>query len=153
MRELPAIDNTAALGWLQHTVRPLLRPVDSFGPANAGCARGNVRGDCPAPADLAIEGSGVAGAAAARCAGCSRQAQAGGRPMTRVHAARQLLAHGPLSMGDFIAITGWTQMQARRTVSHMSETGIIRPVNLGGRRCHALASPVILPCVNAEAMR
>ncbi|WP_168921873.1 hypothetical protein [Polaromonas vacuolata] len=38
MSGLPAIGNAAALGWLLHTVRPLLRSSNRFGPAIETCA-------------------------------------------------------------------------------------------------------------------
>ncbi len=143
MHQLPESASQSALGWVQHTVRPLLRAADPVGQANEGGARGDVCRNCIASSDHPIEGARVAGVEVDGCANCHRQAKAGDRPMTRVHAARQLLAHGPLSMGAFIAITGWSRVQARKTVSHMSEVGLIKPVNVAGQRCHALAdSPV-----------
>jgi len=39
--------------------------------------------------------------------------------MTRTHAARQLLAHGPLSFGQFAEITGWPAAACRRVLSYL----------------------------------
>lgn len=50
--------------------------------------------------------------------------------MTRAHAARQLLALGPLSMRDFRAITGWPAKVSRKVISSLQERGYI--VNEGG---------------------
>lgn len=81
--ELPAIDSTAALGWVQHAVRSLLRAVDSFGQADAGRARGDVCSARIAPATDADKGAGVAGAATAGCADRKGQATTGVRPVMR----------------------------------------------------------------------
>jgi len=45
--------------------------------------------------------------------------------MTKAHAMRCLLQHGPLTMGEIITITGWPAKQARKTVSYLSESGQI----------------------------
>lgn len=39
--------------------------------------------------------------------------------MTRTHAARQLLAHGPLTFGEFVSITGWPYAECRRVLSYL----------------------------------
>lgn len=39
--------------------------------------------------------------------------------MTRSHAARQLLAHGPLTFGQFADITGWPLNVCRRVLSYL----------------------------------
>lgn len=41
--------------------------------------------------------------------------------MTRTHAARMLLALGPLSFRDFHAITGWPYEVARKVISHLQD--------------------------------
>lgn len=46
-----------------------------------------------------------------------------GHGMTKAHAIRKLLDHGPLTMGEIIAITGWPAKQARRAVYGLSEWG------------------------------
>jgi hypothetical protein len=52
--------------------------------------------------------------------------------MTRTHAAVQLLRHGPLSMREFIAITGWTRRQSRQTLNHLiHDHGILEIVKRG----------------------
>ena len=45
--------------------------------------------------------------------------------MSRAHAARQLLALGPLSFRDFHTITGWPYEVARRVISRLQEWGEI----------------------------
>lgn len=45
--------------------------------------------------------------------------------MTRRHAATQLLRLGPLSLGEFVTITGWPYKTARQTISRLLETGHI----------------------------
>lgn len=42
--------------------------------------------------------------------------------MTRAHAARMLLAHGPLSFGDFVTITGWHVSTCRNVLSYIVDT-------------------------------
>ena len=39
--------------------------------------------------------------------------------MTRAHAARMLLAHGPLAFRDFVTITGWPVATCRRVLSYL----------------------------------
>lgn len=39
--------------------------------------------------------------------------------MTRTHAARQLLAHGPLSFRQFAEITGWPRAACRRVLAYL----------------------------------
>lgn len=39
--------------------------------------------------------------------------------MTRTHAARQLLALGPLTFGQFATITGWPVAACRRVLSYL----------------------------------
>lgn len=45
--------------------------------------------------------------------------------MTRTHAARQLLRHGPLAMSEFKEITGWPQKQAHNTIKALLSTGAV----------------------------
>ena len=42
--------------------------------------------------------------------------------MTRAHAARMLLAHGPLTFGEFATITGWPVAVCRRVLSYLVDT-------------------------------
>jgi hypothetical protein len=42
--------------------------------------------------------------------------------MTRTHAARQLLALGPLAFGQFAEITGWPVTACRRVLSYLVDT-------------------------------
>lgn len=39
--------------------------------------------------------------------------------MTRTYAARQLLALGPLSFGEFVTVTGWPVNSCRRVLSYL----------------------------------
>lgn len=39
--------------------------------------------------------------------------------MTRTQAARQLLALGPLSFGEFVTFTGWPVSTCRRVLSYL----------------------------------
>jgi hypothetical protein len=39
--------------------------------------------------------------------------------MTKTYAARQLLALGPLSFGEFVTVTGWTASACRRVLSYL----------------------------------
>ena len=41
--------------------------------------------------------------------------------MTKAHAIRKLLEHGPLAIGEIIEITGWPAKQARRAVYALSD--------------------------------
>jgi hypothetical protein len=43
--------------------------------------------------------------------------------VTRVHAIRCLLQHGPLTTAEIITITGWPARQARRAVYALSDWG------------------------------
>lgn len=42
--------------------------------------------------------------------------------MTRAHAARMLLFHGPLAFRDFVTITGWPVANCRRVLSYLVDT-------------------------------
>jgi hypothetical protein len=44
--------------------------------------------------------------------------------MTKTHAARQLLAHGPLDLLEFVSVTGWPYATCRRVLSYLvDDTG------------------------------
>jgi hypothetical protein len=45
--------------------------------------------------------------------------------VTKTYAARRLLEHGPLSMRDFHAITGWPYTVARKVISYLQQVGEI----------------------------
>ena len=45
--------------------------------------------------------------------------------MTRAHAARGLLADGPLSFREFHEMTGWPYKVARKVISYLQESGAI----------------------------
>ena len=48
MSAMPELDDAPALGWLQHTVRPLLRPTGAFCAAYAGPTGRIAASACPA---------------------------------------------------------------------------------------------------------
>lgn len=61
--------------------------------------------------------------------------------MTRTHAARMLLAHGPLSMAQLKEITGWQQKHAYNTIKALLITGAVKTMGLrSGMNLYALAS-------------
>lgn len=45
--------------------------------------------------------------------------------MTRTHAARALLAHGPLTLAEFLEITRWPYRAAQSTLSRLIEAGAV----------------------------
>lgn len=45
--------------------------------------------------------------------------------MSRRHAAIQLLRLDPLTLGEFVTITGWPYKTCRQTISRLLETGHI----------------------------
>lgn len=44
--------------------------------------------------------------------------------MTRVHAAKQLLALGPLTFREFAEITGWPRRTCSATLAYLREWGL-----------------------------
>jgi DNA-binding IclR family transcriptional regulator len=44
--------------------------------------------------------------------------------MTRAHVAQRLLALGPLSFREFVAITGWPARACSRTLNYLNELGL-----------------------------
>lgn len=51
--------------------------------------------------------------------------------MTRVHAAKQLLSLGPLSLREFVEITGWEYRCCLRVLKFLREVQAIRYVRKG----------------------
>lgn len=45
--------------------------------------------------------------------------------MTRAHAARRLLALGPLTLAEFVEITGWPYRQCVRLLEYLRDHGDI----------------------------
>lgn len=45
--------------------------------------------------------------------------------MTRTYAARQLLRHGALTLGEFVEITGWPRKVARYTLMWLVQNGAV----------------------------
>jgi hypothetical protein len=59
--------------------------------------------------------------------------------MTRTHAARRLLEHGPLTMGEFVAITGWKPFRCNNVLIRLRKQGRVCVANIDGRRKYELA--------------
>lgn len=56
--------------------------------------------------------------------------------MTRRHALRQLLAHGPLTLAEIRDITGWPQQVVRRALYGLMGGGEVHSRSFGGRHFH-----------------
>ena len=54
--------------------------------------------------------------------------------MTRTYAARKLLEHGPLTLREFVEITGWRYTQARGVIGYLLGLGELNHVNVPGTR-------------------
>ena len=59
--------------------------------------------------------------------------------MTRTHAAKRLLEHGPLSFGDFMSITGWRETIASSALDRLMKRGAVSIKNMDGKRHYFLA--------------
>lgn len=59
--------------------------------------------------------------------------------MTRTYAAKRLLEHGPLTLSEFRAITGWASAECRSALNHLMRAGIVKGINLGSKRVWRLA--------------
>lgn len=61
--------------------------------------------------------------------------------MTRTYATRRLLEHGPLTFGELVAITGWTQHSARAALANLQMTGTVTAIAAQARnkRLHVYA--------------
>lgn len=59
--------------------------------------------------------------------------------MTHAHAARMLLAHGPLVLREFYAITGWKKTAAWCVLQRLMNDGYVTRRNIDGRRHYALS--------------
>lgn len=53
--------------------------------------------------------------------------------MTRMHAAHQVLRLGPLSLPDFVEVTGWRYRSCVRTLQALRRRGLIRNVRRGNQ--------------------
>lgn len=58
--------------------------------------------------------------------------------MTRPYAARRLLEHGPLTFGDFRAITGWSASVADLVLRRLVDRDAVTHQNIDGRRHYVL---------------
>lgn len=59
--------------------------------------------------------------------------------MTHAHAARMLLAHGPLTIQEFIEITGWKNTQVYKTLYWLVSKGQVcfwHDMGVSPRRYH-----------------
>lgn len=54
--------------------------------------------------------------------------------MTRAHAMRRLLEHGPLTWGELLEITGWSYDQLRCVVAWLMQQGAVIAEACGPRR-------------------
>lgn len=59
--------------------------------------------------------------------------------MTRPHAARRLLEHGPLTFADFRHITGWPAHVADLVLRRLMHANVVTIRNIAKRRHYALA--------------
>lgn len=60
--------------------------------------------------------------------------------MTRTYAAKRLLEHGPLTLREFVTITGWPYSAAQRALEHLMETELVVAVLISPhRRLYRLA--------------
>ena len=55
--------------------------------------------------------------------------------MTRTYAAKRLLEHGPLTLREFVSITGWEYHASQRTLEQLIETGIVVSERLARKKC------------------
>jgi predicted ArsR family transcriptional regulator len=55
--------------------------------------------------------------------------------MTRTYATRRLLEHGPLTMAEFLEITGWTWNAARSVLARLMESGAVQAEKVSAHRC------------------
>lgn len=51
--------------------------------------------------------------------------------MTRAHAARRLLALGPLTLAEFVEITGWPYRQCVRLLEYLCDRGEVQHERCG----------------------
>jgi hypothetical protein len=58
--------------------------------------------------------------------------------MTRTHAARQLLALGPLSLPEFMEITGWPYRCCVKTLARLRCTREVRYVRKGNNHATSI---------------
>lgn len=56
--------------------------------------------------------------------------------MSRTHALRMLLQHGPLRLVEIVEITGWGYHAARNVVRRCRSTGVVVTRNLAGWPYH-----------------
>jgi hypothetical protein len=54
--------------------------------------------------------------------------------MTKSHAAKRLLEHGPLMFEEFLSITGWPSQTAQNTLGYLKRRGITRHNGQHNRR-------------------
>ena len=59
--------------------------------------------------------------------------------MTRPYAAVKLLEHGPLSFGEFVAVTGWKSHDAWLNLDRLIKRGAVTFLNQNGKRVCLLA--------------
>jgi hypothetical protein len=52
--------------------------------------------------------------------------------MTRDYAAKRLLEHGPLTLPEFAAITGWGYLPSWRVANKLVASGAVKRVHIPG---------------------
>ena len=62
--------------------------------------------------------------------------------MTHTYAARRLLEHGPLTMAEFMEITGWSWNSARSALNRLMERGEVYAEKINRNRIYRLASEI-----------
>lgn len=58
--------------------------------------------------------------------------------MTRTHAAKRLLEHGSLTLGEFREITGWKLRRCNNVLIRLRRQGSVRRVNVAGKSRYRL---------------
>lgn len=61
--------------------------------------------------------------------------------MTRADAALKLLAHGPMTRADFIAVTGWPRSTCCWVIYRLRDQGLVRLGRAGRAAVWALREP------------
>ena len=58
--------------------------------------------------------------------------------MTRRHAAKRLLEHGPLTADEMRQITGWSVKVVHTTLWHLANLGVVESSGPWGKRVYGL---------------
>lgn len=60
--------------------------------------------------------------------------------MTRTHAAKRLLEHGPLTFAEMLEITGWKLKQVDGTLQKLLKQGYVKRIGGARRRLYGIAA-------------